>query len=480
MPNVGSYAYTSATGRRWQQLAQEADLRNFCTFTDSWLDGGTDITSVLNTAMTNRRASALNSLHRPLLILPTGFYKQNDNIDCHGVALWAPGGAIFLAQSVGTGKAALKWTEASETRWPAWAPPCAKNIAIYGRDTPAGGATYTAGASAIQTGLPYARFEDILIGNFDKPVMYGSYDYNHVWDRLHVQNGNYGLYWPKLQSVSGERMIWNDCNFSNNNVGFYINHNTDSNADGIGDAAAGGGSFFLRGCAIDYNITEHGRVIGPGSAQGDILSNVVLDDCHLETLIATSGSANRITNGAVLEIDASTFYDDYAVPITTSFYGRTSLVPAHFQIGGNNIWCVGNGGYRSAGTTQRYGGDVWITSTVTDFVNEQKAGRVINSQSAAYTLVRGDEQKTILHPSADTTARTWTIPANSSVPFPIGTEVHFVNQNGGGVITIAITTDTMRLSTGGTTGNRSLAANGIAIARKITSTEWIISGSGLT
>jgi hypothetical protein len=103
-----------------------------------------------------------------------------------------------------------------------------------------------------------------------------------------------------------------------------------------------------------------------------------------------------------------------------------------------------------------------------------------NSKSAAYTLVLGDAGKHILHPSADTTARIFTIPANSSVAFPIGTAVTFVNQNSGGVITIAITTDTMRLAGAGTTGSRTLAANGIATAIKLTSTEWIISGTGLT
>jgi hypothetical protein len=103
-----------------------------------------------------------------------------------------------------------------------------------------------------------------------------------------------------------------------------------------------------------------------------------------------------------------------------------------------------------------------------------------NSQSAAYTLVLADSGKHIYHPSADTTARTWTIPANGSVAFPIGTAVTFVNDTSGGVITIAITTDTLVLSPAGTTGSRSLAANGIATAIKVTSTRWIISGSGLT
>jgi len=102
------------------------------------------------------------------------------------------------------------------------------------------------------------------------------------------------------------------------------------------------------------------------------------------------------------------------------------------------------------------------------------------SKSAAYTLVLADSGKHIFHPSADTTARTWTIPANGSVAYPIGTAITFINQNGAGVITIAITTDTMRLSPAGTTGSRTLAANGSATAVKVTSTEWIISGSGLT
>lgn len=103
-----------------------------------------------------------------------------------------------------------------------------------------------------------------------------------------------------------------------------------------------------------------------------------------------------------------------------------------------------------------------------------------NSKSVDYTLVLTDAGKHILHPSADTSARTFTIPANSSVAFPIGTAITFINQNGAGVITIAITTDTMRLSPAGTTGSRTLAANGIATCIKLTSTEWIISGSGLT
>jgi hypothetical protein len=103
----------------------------------------------------------------------------------------------------------------------------------------------------------------------------------------------------------------------------------------------------------------------------------------------------------------------------------------------------------------------------------------INSQSAAYTLVLADAGKAILHPSTDANARTFTIPANSSVAYPVGTAISFINMTSN-VVSIAITTDTMYLSSAGTTGTRSLAQYGTATAVKMTSTTWIISGSGLT
>jgi hypothetical protein len=104
----------------------------------------------------------------------------------------------------------------------------------------------------------------------------------------------------------------------------------------------------------------------------------------------------------------------------------------------------------------------------------------INSQSAAYTTVISDAGKAIFHPSADTTARTFTIDSNANVAFPVGTVITFINQISAGVVTIAITTDTMYLAGAGTTGSRTLAANGMATAIKMTSTTWLISGSGLT
>jgi len=104
------------------------------------------------------------------------------------------------------------------------------------------------------------------------------------------------------------------------------------------------------------------------------------------------------------------------------------------------------------------------------------------SVSAATTLTIADANTHLYHPSADTTARTWTIPANASVAFPIGTAVTFVNDISAGVLTIAITTDTLAWMNGASsaTGPRTLAAGGMATAVKVTATRWAISGVGLT
>lgn len=103
----------------------------------------------------------------------------------------------------------------------------------------------------------------------------------------------------------------------------------------------------------------------------------------------------------------------------------------------------------------------------------------VDTHNANYTLVLGDSGRTMYH--SDGTARTYTIPANSSVAYPVGTVLTFVNDASGAVnVTIAITTDTMALVGAGTTGSRTLSRYGVAVAQKVTSTRWLISGTNLT
>lgn len=102
-------------------------------------------------------------------------------------------------------------------------------------------------------------------------------------------------------------------------------------------------------------------------------------------------------------------------------------------------------------------------------------------KSAAYTFVLADYLNiSYHHPAADTTARIWTIPANSSVAYPIGAVLHGTNGHGAGVITLAITTDTMYLAGYGTTANISVAADGSYCAEKTSATTWLVTGIGIT
>ena len=137
----------------------------------------------------------------------------------------------------------------------------------------------------------------------------------------------------------------------------------------------------------------------------------------------------------------------------------------------SGILPIANGGTGTTGTTANLTVD---GTNAVGFLNIPQ-----NSQSAAYTLVLADSGKHIYHPSTDANARTYTIPANGSVAYAIGTAITFINMTSQ-VVTIAITTDTMYLSPAGTTGSRSLAQYGSATAIKMTSTTWLISGSGLT
>lgn len=107
----------------------------------------------------------------------------------------------------------------------------------------------------------------------------------------------------------------------------------------------------------------------------------------------------------------------------------------------------------------------------------QTLSSLVNSQTDSYTATLEDAGKTLLLASGS--SKTFTIPANASVAYALGTVLRFVNLSSSN-LSIAITTDTMYLAGPGTTGTRTLAQYGTATATKLTSTSWIISGTGLT
>lgn len=192
-----------------------------------------------------------------------------------------------------------------------------------------------------------------------------------------------------------------------------------------------------------------GDVVGPASS---VDSEIALFNSTTGKLIkrASISGLAKLTSGVLSAAASGT---DYA-PATSG----SSILKGN-----------GSGGFSNASAGTDYqAADAQLFSNIPQ-----------NSQSAAYTLVATDAQKHIYHPASDANARTFTIPANASVAYPVGTAITFINRTSQ-VVTIAINTDTLTLAGTTTTGSRSLAQNGIATALKDSTTGWLISGAGLT
>ena len=92
-----------------------------------------------------------------------------------------------------------------------------------------------------------------------------------------------------------------------------------------------------------------------------------------------------------------------------------------------------------------------------------KTGRVVETKNADYTATLADANKAINFIGAS--GKTFTIPANSSVSFPIGT-LFLVIQ--GGVSNLSVScSDTLK-------GGDTVAANTVAFIVKVAKTSWVM------
>ena len=120
-------------------------------------------------------------------------------------------------------------------------------------------------------------------------------------------------------------------------------------------------------------------------------------------------------------------------------------------------------------------GDDGTVATALSTLGAGTLGITQSIKTDDYTCVLADSGKHIL---INVASKTITIPANSSVAYPIGTVITIVTDSVAS--SVAITTDTMTLAGTATTGTRALAANAIATVLKIDTTRWIIAGFGVT
>lgn len=187
------------------------------------------------------------------------------------------------------------------------------------------------------------------------------------------------------------------------------------------------------------SLTSNAVILGAGSNDSKVVAGIVTDGTSKVTLGVSGTSV-----GAVAFNNATSGVSTVSPP-TGALGTQTLTLP---NVGSGNTGVI-------------------ATNTV------------INSYSAATTFaIVPDANNIAMHPSADTTARTWTIPANASVAFPIGTIIHVKNQLSAGTLTIAITTDTLtKVGAAGGTGSRTLTAGGEASIMKVAATAWEIVGT---
>lgn len=310
--------------------------------------------------------------------------------------------------------------------------------------------------------------------NFVEYNVTGSITDNGTWDSLTVSN------------------ITSSGSFSNGDV-VYIFYNLvgDAGSGSVSGMASHGIPLAGSATAISSSIALTDGQLIVGQTGADPLAKTVTGDVTIAASgattvakiagVAVSGTTGTVNNvfstsptltTPILGVATATSINKMAItaPATSSTLavadGKTATISNTLTFSGTDSSTLAVG----------VGGTLTGSSSSAIFYDNIPQ----NSKSAAYTTVLADAQKHIYHPSADTTARIWTIDSNANVAYPIGTAITFVNDTSAGVLTIAITTDTLILAGAGTTGSRTLAANGIATAIKMTSTRWMISGTGLT
>jgi hypothetical protein len=188
------------------------------------------------------------------------------------------------------------------------------------------------------------------------------------------------------------------------------------------------------------------------------------------TLTGTVTSSGSLTLGGTLSgVNLATQVTG-TLPVANGGTGATTLAANNVLLGNGTsaLQAVAPG---TAGNVLTSNGTTWTSAPATGG-GGGAVSYTQNIQSADYTLVLGDAGKQIFHPVSDTSRRTYTIPSNASVAFPIGTVVLFSVENNGQAVTVAITSDTLVFGNG-TTGNVVIPANQTLMAIKVTATKWM-------
>jgi hypothetical protein len=218
---------------------------------------------------------------------------------------------------------------------------------------------------------------------------------------------------------------------------------------------------------IPTQTVSWGDIAGTLSTQTDLQSALdgKADTSH--THVAADIDSETATDGYVLTADGAGGAAWEAIPgggggITDVVQDTTPQLGGDLDVNGQEIVSVTDG-------------DIAITPNgtgKTKITNLEAPMPLKTDTTTSYTCILDDADKMITLNNGS--AVTVTIPANSSVPYPIGTKLNFM-QLGAGQVTVTITSDTLNYD-----ATLSAKLNGqyaVATALKITSTSWVLFGN---
>ena len=282
--------------------------------------------------------------------------------------------------------------------------------------------------------------------------------------------GNIG----QFEMVGGSASTWYNSGFRNDGNSAYF---LVSAVQATQTAAISAGFSSARPWFV--NLVNGAMTVGPPSTAGSALTVTGLSGANVATLYVSGANTGGLETVRIADTSNSNGALVYLL-------GNGATNPGKFLRAYNGtaqwinnaytsvIWQMDDAGGITQYSDAAFAGSYGPTSTLSIGYR----GLPQNSPGTNYTGVLSDAGKSIIMGNA----LTFTIPANSSVAYPIGTTLTIINSatGAGQNCTIAITTDTLyQANTSGATGSRGLAPLGIATAIKITSTGWLISGFGL-
>ena len=232
------------------------------------------------------------------------------------------------------------------------------------------------------------------------------------------------------------------------------------------------------------NGTQGSYAVAIGMSAGETTqaANSIIINATGATLNQTTANTftvapirNISATSGVLQYNASTKEVSYSNSVTAETFNTDQITVVGNRISTTvtnanlEIECNGTGGV--------------VINTVAEATTASTArsagylGIPASAVSTSATLSIADAGE---HIYVTTAGQTITIPANASVAYPIGTTLTFIAGASATTVLIAITSDTLRLAGSASTGQRTLAANGMATAVKVAATTWYINGTGLT